>query len=31
MTSLCLQAIKEQQEIINQLKEEIKLLKESEK
>lgn len=30
MTSLCLQAIKEQQEIIEQLKEEIKLLKESE-
>ena len=28
MTSLCLQAIKEQQEIINELKEEIKILKE---
>lgn len=31
MTSLCLQAIKEQQEIIEQLKQEINLLKESER
>ena len=29
MTSLCLQAIKEQQKLIEELKEEIKLLKES--